>query len=221
MTLPRAQPRLRPRRCSTSDRRLLLRRARLPRRRLSPLPRDRRLALRPGAARRAREPGAHAGDRLRRPSAYQLAAYVIAGMMRGARRLPARQPDRVRQPRLHDLAALGRADLHGGPRRRSARCTAPILGAAAFLLLEELLSRITEHWKMIFGPLLILVVLFARGGIARLRRGGRRRWLSRCFASSGLRKAYGALVVTDDVASTSRPASCTRSSARTAPARRR
>ena len=26
----------------------------------------------------------------------------------------------------------------------------------------------TEQWKMIFGPLLILVVLFARGGLAGL-----------------------------------------------------
>jgi branched-chain amino acid transport system permease protein len=40
-----------------------------------------------------------------------------------------------------------------------------ILGAAAFLLLEEYLAGITEHWRMIFGPILIVVVLFARGGI--------------------------------------------------------
>ena len=50
-----------------------------------------------------------------------------------------------------------------------------IIGAAAFLLLEEWLSGFTEHWKMIFGPLLVLVVLFARGGLigagSRSRRG--------------------------------------------------
>ena len=40
-----------------------------------------------------------------------------------------------------------------------------IVGAAAFLLLEEWLSGLTEHWKVIFGPLLVLVVLFARGGL--------------------------------------------------------
>ncbi len=40
-----------------------------------------------------------------------------------------------------------------------------ILGAAAFVLAEEWLSGVTEHWKMIFGPLLILIVLFARGGL--------------------------------------------------------
>jgi branched-chain amino acid transport system permease protein len=45
-----------------------------------------------------------------------------------------------------------------------------ILGALAFLLLEEWLSRISEHWKMIFGPLLVLIVLFARGGLMGLLR---------------------------------------------------
>ena len=59
-----------------------------------------------------------------------------------------------------------------------------ILGAAAFLLLEEVLSRLTEHWKVIFGPLLVLVVLFARGGILGFFRGAAP-WLSRCCASSG------------------------------------
>ena len=35
----------------------------------------------------------------------------------------------------------------------------PLLGAAAFVLLEEVLSGLTEHWRLIFGPLLLLVVL--------------------------------------------------------------
>ncbi|MDA1327158.1 MAG: branched-chain amino acid ABC transporter permease, partial [Proteobacteria bacterium] len=41
----------------------------------------------------------------------------------------------------------------------------PILGAMVFLLLEEFLSGVTEYWQLIFGPILILVVLFARGGL--------------------------------------------------------
>ena len=49
-----------------------------------------------------------------------------------------------------------------------------ILGAATFLLTEEWLSDITEHWKIIFGRLLVMVALFARGGLIgvaqRLRR---------------------------------------------------
>jgi branched-chain amino acid transport system permease protein len=43
-----------------------------------------------------------------------------------------------------------------------------ILGAAAFLLTEEWLSGITEHWKLIFGPLLVLVAVFAPGGLISL-----------------------------------------------------
>jgi hypothetical protein len=42
----------------------------------------------------------------------------------------------------------------------------PVVGALALLVLEESLSRLTEHWKAILGLLLVLVVLFARGGIA-------------------------------------------------------
>jgi branched-chain amino acid transport system permease protein len=53
----------------------------------------------------------------------------------------------------------------------------PVFGAVALLVLEEVLSSITEHWEIILGPLLLLVVLFARGGIDGLlfavkRKGG-------------------------------------------------
>jgi branched-chain amino acid transport system permease protein len=41
----------------------------------------------------------------------------------------------------------------------------PVFGAIALLVLEEVLSGITEYWQIILGPLLLLVVLFARGGI--------------------------------------------------------
>ena len=44
----------------------------------------------------------------------------------------------------------------------------PLLGAAAFLLLENLLSGATQHWQAIMGPILLLVVLFAKRGIAGL-----------------------------------------------------
>ena len=56
----------------------------------------------------------------------------------------------------------------------------PLIGALRFLLLEEALpfvigkdhrsvhsraSRPSEYWQIVLGPLLLLVVLFARGGI--------------------------------------------------------
>ncbi|MDH5410121.1 MAG: branched-chain amino acid ABC transporter permease [Alphaproteobacteria bacterium] len=41
----------------------------------------------------------------------------------------------------------------------------PVFGVAAFLLMEEVLSAWTEHWQIVLGPLLILIVLFAKRGI--------------------------------------------------------
>ena len=54
----------------------------------------------------------------------------------------------------------------------------PLLGAVAFLLLEEWLPELmhlvapayAENWMIIFGPVLIAVVLFARGGLTGLIR---------------------------------------------------
>jgi branched-chain amino acid transport system permease protein len=42
----------------------------------------------------------------------------------------------------------------------------PLLGAFVFLGLEELLKGATEHWMAVFGPLVVLVALFGRRGIA-------------------------------------------------------
>jgi branched-chain amino acid transport system permease protein len=51
----------------------------------------------------------------------------------------------------------------------------PAMGAIALLVLEESLSGVTEHWQIILGPLLLAVVLYARGGLdgvlQRLSRG--------------------------------------------------
>ncbi len=41
----------------------------------------------------------------------------------------------------------------------------PAIGAFVFLLLEEVLSGYTEYWPVVLGPILILVVLFAKRGI--------------------------------------------------------
>ncbi|MFI4987976.1 MAG: branched-chain amino acid ABC transporter permease [Alphaproteobacteria bacterium] len=47
----------------------------------------------------------------------------------------------------------------------------PVLGAIAFLLLEHFLSGLTSHWQAILGPILVLVVLFAKRGIFGLLAG--------------------------------------------------
>lgn len=101
------------------------------------------------------------------PLPFQLTAYVIAGMLCGvagvllANHAEFVSPAYVTWQRSGDLIFMvvlgGLGSVHGA-----------VMGAAAFLLLEELLSEVTEHWRMLFGPLLILVVVFARGGIMGL-----------------------------------------------------
>src|SRR6201993_5069479 len=44
----------------------------------------------------------------------------------------------------------------------------PAIGAVVYLVLEELLSQVTEYWALIMGPLLLMIVLFGRGGIMGL-----------------------------------------------------
>jgi branched-chain amino acid transport system permease protein len=121
------------------------------------------------------------------PFRYQLAAYVISGMLAGLSGcLLANQAEFVspafmtwqRSGELIFMVVLGGlGSLHGA-----------IVGAAAFLLLEEFLpeivhaatffldgeirGRLTENWQMVFGPILILIVLFVRGGIMGLLRRG-------------------------------------------------
>ena len=55
---------------------------------------------------------------------------------------------------------------------------------------------------MIFGPFLVLVVLFARGGLLGMGKDLVRRlspWVSPCCSSSSCARRFGGLVVTDDV----------------------
>jgi branched-chain amino acid transport system permease protein len=51
----------------------------------------------------------------------------------------------------------------------------PVFGAAAYLLLESVLSRWTEHWPALLGPLLIVIVLCSRSGLLGLLGIGRHR----------------------------------------------
>ena len=49
----------------------------------------------------------------------------------------------------------------------------PVFGAAAYLILESVLARWSEHWQAILGPLLILVVLFSKSGLLGVVSGSR------------------------------------------------
>jgi branched-chain amino acid transport system permease protein len=98
---------------------------------------------------------------------YKLVCFVIAGTMCGlAGALLANHTDFV-SPGLMYWTRSGDLIIMvvlGG----MASAVGPLFGAVALLVLEEALSSITEYWQIILGPLLLLVVLFARGGIGGL-----------------------------------------------------
>ncbi|MEL6766348.1 MAG: branched-chain amino acid ABC transporter permease [Pseudomonadota bacterium] len=95
---------------------------------------------------------------------FRLAAYVIAGVIAGiAGFLLAHQaefvsPAAAAWQRSGDLIIMV---LIGGLGTRSG----PLLGALLFVALEEGLSLVLHEWRLLFGPLLVLLVLFARGGL--------------------------------------------------------
>jgi branched-chain amino acid transport system permease protein len=98
---------------------------------------------------------------------FQLAIYVIAGALAGlsgfllANATEFVSPAYMSWQRSGELIVMvllgGLGSLNGA-----------IVGTAVYLLAEEWLSGFTEHWKVIFGPALVLVVLFARGGLIGL-----------------------------------------------------
>ncbi len=47
----------------------------------------------------------------------------------------------------------------------------PVLGAAVFIGFEHVLSDWTEHWMLVFGPLIVIRVLFLKDGLYGLVRG--------------------------------------------------
>ena len=95
---------------------------------------------------------------------YRLVCFVIAGMICGlAGALLPNHTEFVSPAMMHwtrsgDLIVMV---VLGG----MGSVVGPLIGAVALLVLEEALSGITEYWQIILGPMLLLVVLFARGGI--------------------------------------------------------
>jgi branched-chain amino acid transport system permease protein len=101
---------------------------------------------------------------------YRLVCFVIAGMLCGlAGVLLANHTDFISPAMMHwtrsgDLIVMA---VLGG----MGTVLGPVLGAVTLLVLEEALSGITEYWQIVLGPIFLLVVLFARGGIDGLLAG--------------------------------------------------
>src|SRR5207237_9802367 len=105
------------------------------------------------------------------PLPYKLTAFVLAGGACGlAGALLANQteyltPEFMHWTRSGEIMFMvilgGMGTLFG-----------PVVGAIVLLGLEDVLSALTEHWQIILGPFLVLVVLFAKRGLFGLLPGG-------------------------------------------------
>jgi len=99
------------------------------------------------------------------PYPYRLLAFVIAGAMGGvAGALLVNQtayltPDFMHWTRSGEIMFMV---ILGG----MASAAGPLAGAAALLVVEDVLSSWTQHWQVILGPLLVLSVIFFRRGLA-------------------------------------------------------
>ncbi len=110
------------------------------------------------------------------PYPYMLVAFVVSGALAGlsgallTNHMEFVSPDFLHWTRSGDLLIMV---ILGG----IGTWTGPILGAIVFLLLEEFLPLLfhgmglyllSEHWRLVFGPALICIVLFAKGGLHAL-----------------------------------------------------
>ena len=98
---------------------------------------------------------------------YKLAAFTLAGAVAGLAGVLFANLNGFVSPAMMQWSQSGMlmmmvilggvGHLYGG-----------VIGAIAFLLLEEFLSHYTMHWQLSLGAVLLAVVLFAPNGITRL-----------------------------------------------------
>jgi branched-chain amino acid transport system permease protein len=98
---------------------------------------------------------------------YKLVAFIISGMGTGlagalmANVLRFASPDMMHWTRSGEFMVMvilgGVGTLFG-----------PLIGAAAYTILESTLASWTEHWQLGLGFILLFVVLYTRGGIGAL-----------------------------------------------------
>ncbi len=101
---------------------------------------------------------------------YKLVCFIIAGTIAGLAGALLANQDKYVSPALMHWTRSGEIMVMvilGG----LGSLLGPVFGAAALLLAEEVLSGYTEHWMILLGPILIVVVLFAKGGLFGLIRG--------------------------------------------------
>lgn len=98
---------------------------------------------------------------------YQLAAYVISGMICAVAGLLLANLNAFASPSTMAWTMSGELIVMvvlGG----MGSVFGPLIGAIAYLVLEEGLKGATEHWMAIFGPLIVVMALLGKRGIAGL-----------------------------------------------------
>ena len=95
---------------------------------------------------------------------YKLAAFVIAGAGAGLAGVLNANLNRFVSPDLLHWTTSGDIMvmvLLGG----AGSLFGSVLGAAIIVVLQSYLAQWTEHWMIVLGPFLVVVILFARSGI--------------------------------------------------------
>ncbi|QJD71432.1 branched-chain amino acid ABC transporter permease [Marinobacterium sp. LSUCC0821] len=101
---------------------------------------------------------------------YRLVAYVISGAICGYAGALLGNFTAFISPEMMDWSRSGNLMfmvILGGV----ATIFGPVLGATVFIVLEEILSTYTVYWHLPFGLMLVLVVMYSRGGLTALLQG--------------------------------------------------
>ena len=104
---------------------------------------------------------------------YRLAAYVISAVLCGVAGLLYANLTQFAAPSYMSWSLSGELIVMvvlGG----MGTLFGPLYGALGMILTEEWLKALTEHWMVIFGPLIVLVISVSRLGIAGLLQRGSR-----------------------------------------------
>lgn len=108
-----------------------------------------------------------------RPFRIRLTAFVMSGMITGLAGALYADLNRFVSPAMLSWQTSGEIIVFvilGG----IGRLFGPVAGAMLYIALEYVLGGVSEHWQFLLGLLLLLVVLFARGGLIGLLAGERR-----------------------------------------------
>lgn len=101
------------------------------------------------------------------PQRLKLVAFVISGVVTGLAGALFADLNRFVSPTMFSWQMSGEIMIFvilGGV----ARLCGPVVGAVVFVMLEHFLGGLSEFWHIYLGAILLIIVLFARGGLVGL-----------------------------------------------------